>query len=976
MSNSPLEQPLLGLGTLVPRVTPLQRQQIRNSHSKQNKTPTGKAIVPTSPTQLLQGWGDPLPPIDELLTLRVVYQNVNGFSHTDPSSQLICHRLQSINCGIFLAAETNVNWRNQREFELFKSWGAKIWPNHRLIAACHDCGSASPHRASVYLPGGAAIWVNEYWSTRVVECGSDPHGLGRWCLVTLGTKGGTLLTIFCAYRVCNQSVATAGVLTATRQQFNSLETQRGKTSSTRLTNPRSQLPKDLTAAIKEKEVAGHLVMLGSDNNETPTEGRHTDGTARQFSMEELFDICNLRDLLTTTMGKVPTSTTKIEGRYIDKITGSGDLVPTAAGILPSLTITHSDHSPLYVDIPSSVLGGQSSPIEQTTARRLSVKNGLIVAKYLTYAISHSAYHKLEKRMDNLISAFTANDRKLTAAAQATYFALDKQYCEIKLAAERQCSRIGVYSNDWSPEYKRAGQLVSYWLYRLKDKSFTGDASTRRLGKKAGLATHEMDCCILPDQCKANLTEARTWLKCLKADTNQHRQNFQETQASLAANGNDKQRLRILSNIKASEKSKKTFRRIAAALGKNRGGLTKLIAPNEAGIEVTMTDKEQIHDRLLTRNFTHYGQANETYFGANGGSAHLIDPDNPTNISDKLLEGSAEFDIQHLSPEAREWLGCLVRNPTEDISVEISEEDYIRHYKSMPEKKSSSPSGLHVGHRIVAARADNGLLRRLDVKIAQLAIWAAAPLPRWGQCILTMLEKPGKGPYLEKLRIIQLVESDLNFVLGLIWGKRLGKKVVLDKSIEATQFATRGKLCNSAALTTCLFNDIHRQTRDPAATAMLDAKACFDRNLPALSIPVSQKFGIPQDAALFLFRTLRAMHFRIRTAHGTSVKSFSAMDNPAEPLQGFGQGAAESPGLHTCTADISNKALTKHHHGALLQHPDRSVPPVMQQKSLFMDDTSLYMNLEAIPARQMKKHGWSKATAAAQALQHLIQTYSQ
>ena len=309
-------------------------------------------------------------------------------------------------------------------------------------------------------------------------------------------------------------------------------------------------------------------------------------------------------------------------------------------------------------------------------------------------------------------------------------------------------------------------------------------------------------------------------------------------------------------------------------------------------------------------------------------------------------------------------------------MEISEDDYIRHYKSMPEKKSSSPSGLHVGHRIVAARAENGLLRRLDIKIAQLALWAAAPLPRWGQCILTMLEKPGKGPYLEKLRIIQLVESDLNFVLGLIWGKRLGKKVVQEKLIEATQFATRGQLCTSAALTTCLFNDIHRQTRETAATAMLDAKACFDRNLPALSIPVSRKYGVPQEAALFLFRALRAMHFRIRTAHGTSVKSFSAMDNPAEPLQGFGQGAAELPGLHTCTADVSNKALAEHHRGALLQHPDRSFPPVTQQKSLFMDDTSLYANLAAITARLMKQNGWTKATAAAQALKHLIQTYSQ
>ena len=62
MSTSPVEPTLLGLGTLVPRVTPLQRQKNRKSNSKKSKKPVEKVTALTSPMQLLQGWGDPLPP--------------------------------------------------------------------------------------------------------------------------------------------------------------------------------------------------------------------------------------------------------------------------------------------------------------------------------------------------------------------------------------------------------------------------------------------------------------------------------------------------------------------------------------------------------------------------------------------------------------------------------------------------------------------------------------------------------------------------------------------------------------------------------------------------------------------------------------------------------------------------------------------------------------------------------------------------
>ena len=207
-------------------------------------------------------------------------------------------------------------------------------------------------------------------------------------------------------------------------------------------------------------------------------------------------------------------------------------------------------------------------------------------------------------------------------------------------------------------------------------------------------------------------------------------------------------------------------------------------------------------------------------------------------------------------------------------------------------------------------------------------------------------------------------------MGETWGKCWA-----DKTIEPSQFATSGQLCTSAALTTCLFYDIHRQTREPAATAMLHATACFDRNLPALSIQVTRKYGMSQEAALFLFRALQAMRFRVRTSHGTSTESFSVMDNPDELLQGFGQGLGESSGAHVVTADVTNKALTKFTPGAVLQHLEPGREPVPHQKSLFMDDATLYANLAGITRRLMRRHGWTRSMAAAQALCYIGQKYS-
>jgi hypothetical protein len=44
--------------------------------------------------------------------------------------------------------------------------------------------------------------------------------------------------------------------------------------------------------------------------------------------------------------------------------------------------------------------------------------------------------------------------------------------------------------------------------------------------------------------------------------------------------------------------------------------------------------------------------------------------------------------------------------------------------------------------------------------------------QWSSCVDAILEKIPGQPHFENLRIIMLYKADFNFVLKLIWGKRL------------------------------------------------------------------------------------------------------------------------------------------------------------------------------------------------------------
>lgn len=108
----------------------------------------------------------------------------------------------------------------------------------------------------------------------------------------------------------------------------------------------------------------------------------------------------------------------------------------------------------------------------------------------------------------------------------------------------------------------------------------------------------------------------------------------------------------------------------------------------------------------------------------------------------------------------------------------------------------------------------------------------------------MLEKDKGSPNIHRLRIIQLFEADLNFLLALIFGQRLTKFTQEHCGLNKSQYGSiRGKQCQSTVLNKVLIYDILRTTREEAASAEFDAVACFDRIIPALFVVACRRLGL-------------------------------------------------------------------------------------------------------------------------------------
>ena len=117
--------------------------------------------------------------------------------------------------------------------------------------------------------------------------------------------------------------------------------------------------------------------------------------------------------------------------------------------------------------------------------------------------------------------------------------------------------------------------------------------------------------------------------------------------------------------------------------------------------------------------------------------------------------------------------------------------------------------------------------------------------RWKQSIHFMIEKLPGIPRINKLRIIQLIEADLNAYLKVKIGKHL-MNIGEDNNTLGDQMH-RGRAhrtTTDALVTQQLVNDISKQTLTSITVMNLDATKCYDRIFPAFATLTMARMGAP------------------------------------------------------------------------------------------------------------------------------------
>ena len=92
------------------------------------------------------------------------------------------------------------------------------------------------------------------------------------------------------------------------------------------------------------------------------------------------------------------------------------------------------------------------------------------------------------------------------------------------------------------------------------------------------------------------------------------------------------------------------------------------------------------------------------------------------------------------------------------------------YSKTKDLTSVSLSGLHLGHWKAASASQE--LSEILLSIINLVILNSYSLKRWLQVVGLLQEKDKGLPYIHRFRTLHIVESELNYVMRLIWGKEL------------------------------------------------------------------------------------------------------------------------------------------------------------------------------------------------------------
>ena len=883
-------------------------------------------------------WGDPHLTGEAFSNknwFRLYSHNVNGLSSLADNVDVktFVENLQRKEVAVFGIQETNRNFAIPNMLSSF----------HNTIrnANTHHTGSVSSANIdwpTKYQPGGTAVSAMNHWATRVISKGSDIYG--RWSWIIMVGKGTKKIVFLSGYRVCQGGTKGSLCSKTVRSQQEFMYASQGEPN----VDLRKRFTSDLTRMVKTFQDQGHDLVLMLDANEASSENS---------SIDKMLWECNLVDAHTVSRETTSPPPTHQNGKSkIDFVLISSSLVSAvrAVSILPLHDGYLSDHRALVVDFdPLTLFEGKTTEIIMPVQRRLTSTNLLVVTKYMEFLLKYVAQHHILRRVQALKQTSDCGD--WNEKSQSEWEMLDRLLLRGRQQAEGKCpeKRSGAFA--WSPELSRAIKLLFFWRMKARNHtcSWQNKQQLQELAEELEIDPTERDSKsrkLTYDRIRI----ARSMLKDLKKRAKINRDQYLDESAKLVAalqNMNDDSSLRA---IQQREKSSRQFGRIRQVFQSNKAsGFDRLDVPDKYAVlqdkeeipRLTLVVKEEIEAILVPHTIDRFRQHEETPFGR-GERKRRMGYDCRSTDFEQAMHGTYDYDLEKLSDEAREWLMALKTKPFVEtngtIDVSVSMEEWIAGWSKMRESTASAPGAGHYGHYktvSVCARLPEKHPQHSKTLAAIYAAMLSLPLKhgfsptRWQYCVDAIIEKIPNKPRIEKLRIIMLYEADFNFLLKLVWGKRLVRNAEAHKSIGESSHGSRsGRQAQDALLQKLLIYENARLSRTSLLTADNDAKGCFDRMIRTLAMLGCTAVGLPKNAAISHNLTHALMNHGIKTRHGCFQPYTGTEDSK---LEGTGQGSGASPAIWLLYCDSLLQAFQKFTRGILISRPfdnqTRTVPAI-------------------------------------------------
>ena len=846
----------------------------------------------------------------------------------DTKAEQMLHQLYEWNANVICLSETCVAWEKQAARHLFQN-------TLRLFDkdSTWNTTSSTTTCSSLYKPGGVGTIIDGKWSGRIKEKSQDWTNMGRWVTTTLSGKNDRNLTIYNCYRCNDMSLKHCGTSTAYLQQYSMLR-QQGMTHP----NPIKEFYKDLTNSVSAYVADGHEVLILIDANEewTPT------SKIRKFATQ--LGLLNVSDEM---FDSLPPTYPR-SGRTIDFALVTLDLLDAISSftMVPYDKELLGDHRGFMLEIDKTKLFQDTrvdNEIVQT--RRLKTNDAQAMEKYLHKTMESMQYHNVFSRLEELVVKLTKQGRA-TKEDVDIYESIDRDVQRICRGSEKKCKKVKGGKVPWSPAVTEAIHLARYWELRLA-KFKTGDIK--------GFALKEIrEYLEIDDNCQSEMDIEERMAKANKRkqqifeQAEDYRIQFLQRQAQQYAVQNKLTEEKALTEIIMHEEEREIFRILKQGMGKYvKSKLEEIWICKDRSIQdptqrynidnrIEVKTTEMIHQHLLRRNSNHLHQAKKTPF-AKGELKEALGQDGNTPTADKILNNTWKHG------KVKRWLNEFIkelkfddRTKENSVTAILTNEEYKQFWIKKRESTTTSPYGLHVGHYKAACNVDD--LIEVHRRLAQLPFQFGFPPTRWCKSIqLMLLKDPGK-PWIHRLRIIELLDSNMNAALMLLVGRRLVHSVKDNKALHPSAYGSvPGQTAQGALLHKKLTIDITKQTKQGGALFECDATGCYDRILPSLQTIFTRRVGLERNIAITMALLLVKMKRHVGTKFGISKKFIRT--RKLKQLFGIGQGSGGGPAVWLMHLIVLFNLLDKTCTIPLYVNPDKSVQ-VRSGGTGYVDDCNL------------------------------------